>query len=138
MNDESRPRKPWLNRFSKRGGINICLTLAVAPFIYHLFHHSWGFDSFYTILLGSLVSIVVAHIVLLPLVLLFVGIFLSATHRAICPGCEERALIIGIRISERTPDPELHRVYQLAHCKRCQRHYRRLGDGTFHELPGNA
>ena len=138
MNDESKQRRQWFHRFSERGGFNICFTLAAAPFIFRLFHHSWGFDWFDTVVLGSVASILVGHLVIMPLVLLPIGMVLFAFHRAVCPGCGARSLVISPRIAERTSDPEVRRVYHLADCKRCRRHYHLLEDGTFHEQPGNA
>ena len=138
MNDEKKTREPWLRRFSARGGLNISLTLIAAPFLCHFIRESWHLDWFYTILVGSILSVLVAHIFLLPIAILSLRFLMPASFCELCPACGERALAVGMRISERTADPGLHRVYQLADCRRCHRHFHRLDDGTYTEQTGNA
>jgi hypothetical protein len=138
MNDNQTPKQTWFQRFSASGWLSLCLTLIAAPFVYYLIHYRFGIDWFYTAILGAILSVLSAHVFLLPVVLVLIRLLAPATFCAVCPACGERALVVGMRISEPTEDPRLRRVYQLADCRRCHKHFHRLNDGSYDEQPQNA
>jgi hypothetical protein len=138
MNAVPKPVEPLLRRFVARGGLNIVMTVVAVPFVYYFLRRWTGLDWFYAVLLGTLISLIVAHIFLLPLGVLALRLLAPESFCEVCPVCSERALAFGMRISEPTEDRTLHRVFQLAHCRRCGLHFHRFNDGTYVEKPKNV
>ena len=123
----------WFRRFSSSGWLSVYLTVIAAPPVYYLLHFKWGIDWFYTAILGAVLSVSVGHILFVPLFLLTLHVLRPTLYCAVCPVCGEQAIALGMCISEPTSDPALYRRYQLAECRRCHRHFHRLGDGSYHE-----
>ena len=141
MNNTRTRRLHWFQRFSSSGWLSLCLTLIAAPPVYYVIHFKWGISWFYTAILGAVLSVLVGYVLLvllLPVLLLALRVLNPALFCEDCPACGERALTLGMLISEPTSDPSLHRTYQLAECRRCHRHFHRLSDGSYHEQPENA
>jgi hypothetical protein len=138
MTETPRPTRTRWQRFVERGGLSFLLTLLAAPFVFHLFHHLWRFDLFYSILFGLCASVAFAQIILLPLGLALFGIYSHLTHRGSCPACHQRGLRAGIRVSEPTEDPRLRRQFVATECTACGRHLRVFEDGTFEEETSKA
>ena len=138
MENKNDADKPWLARFAERGGFNVCLSILAAVLICPYAHQHWGFEWFYAILAGGFISIVLAHVILVPVVWITLRVFSPASLCGICPACGQRALAAGMRISEPTADPRLHHVYTEANCRHCHRHFHLFDDGTHEEAPGTV
>ena len=122
-------KQSWFGRFVSRGGLTLCFTIAVAPFIIHAFHSWWGFDWFFTALLGALVSVIVGHLMLFPFVLIPLAVWGTFFHRGRCPNCQHRGLK-GVRIHG---DPAVHngdaRDYFFSECEYCDHQFHGFDDG---------
>jgi hypothetical protein len=130
MNNPKPPRKTWLFRLATNAHLHIYLTILFATFLVPCFRAWWRFDWPWAIFAGGFLSVFAAFFSGILLFLALSRLF-PASFCDDCPSCGERALDLGMQVLERTDDPNLRRVYCLAH-------FRRLGDGTFQELPNAA
>jgi len=133
MNHATNRTQTWLHRFAARGGFTLTLTFVAAVFMVPRVRAWWHLDWFYTTIVAGFLSLLIGHIFLLPLLIVALRFLVPSFFCEVCPVCSERALALGMLISEPTTDPQLHRVYQLAHCRRCHRRFHRLSDGTYSE-----
>jgi len=56
--------RPWFSRFCMRGGHTFCFATIVCPLVWHLFHRWWGFDWFYSVVLGLIPALIVTQMLL--------------------------------------------------------------------------
>ena len=84
-----------LRRFCARGGVNLLLTIIAAWLTFLPIHRWCDYDWFYSILLCSVASFFLAHMVLLPLALLPFAIYSVFFYRRECPVCFPRTFAPG-------------------------------------------
>jgi hypothetical protein len=134
MKDNKCQKQSWLGRFCQRGGLTLSFAIAVAPFIFYVFHCWWGFDWFYTVLLGAVASVAVGHTLLFPCV--FLPFVVWATfHRGLCPHCGRRGLKGGLMAG----DASLHngdtRDFIWSECHYCHHQFHKFNDQSIIHIP---
>src|SRR5688572_10783039 len=104
MNSQTQRKRTLFQRFCASGGLNILLTIFAVWLTFSTIHRWCGYDWFYSVLLCFVASLLLAHIVFMPLVFIPFAIYSARFRRSECPICHERGLVVGILMSEPTAD----------------------------------
>jgi hypothetical protein len=128
MHYNAQQRRTWFGRFCQRGGLTLCFAIAVAPFVFHVFHRWWGLSWSSTLILGVPASVAVGHFMMFACVI-FPFVVWATLHRGVCPHCQRR----GLRGALCSPDPTLTgdpRRFFFSECNCCHHQFWRFDDHT--------